>query len=273
MKVVEMVDITSKCDMENLVEPSASGYEDLSGDLPRRRSRSSGSFKLSRPLPLPSTFSPSPKRHASGERVGRANTVRSETRNRGKARIVEFRSPGHLLPDREREWDRFAGIDGASSSSSGYLARVLTPPDSVPPKRFEKPAAAIKAPYPLYGEKHGEILFVTEDISMVYALRFSVALHSIGVTWTNNFWVAMSYLHNQSFDSVVVDLSVESVEEKFLLQFIEEYEIQSRGKKILLSNDATSSALTRQLRRRGHRVLKEPRAVEDLVEALDIAKR
>ena len=145
MKVVEMVDITSKCDMENLVEPSASGYEDLSGDLPRRRSRSSGSFKLSRPLPLPSTFSPSPKRHASGERVGRANTVRSETRNRGKARIVEFRSPGHLLPDREREWDRFAGIDGASSSSSGYLARVLTPPDSVPPKRFEKPAAAIKA--------------------------------------------------------------------------------------------------------------------------------
>ena len=100
-----------------------------------------------------------------------------------------------------------------------------------------------------------EILILTDDVATVYSLRFAVAEHSIGVTWTNNFWVAMSFLSAQSFASLIVDMRVDTIEEKFVLHFVEEYERRSYGRKIFLACDTLSPALRRRIRERGHEML------------------
>lgn len=154
---------------------------------------------------------------------------------------------------------------------------ILTEPDTHPQNRPPGPppsadSVAAREPSPVETPRRAEILLVTDDVSMVYSLRWAVAGRHLDVLWTNNFWVAMSYLHDHSFASLVVDLRVESVEEKYLLHFVEEYEQRSRGRKVFLAGSSTSPVLKRIFQEQNLCLLEDRKSIRDLVRALALER-
>lgn len=121
--------------------------------------------------------------------------------------------------------------------------------------------------------KPREILAVTNDMSLVYALRLFATRIGLGVQWTNNFWMATSYIHTSSFAALVLDDRLDSVEERYVLDFMSEYDKTSQGKKVLYSHEATPKHLKRLISERGDKCIEANAPIEDLLEALDIPQK
>lgn len=266
-----MVDISSKCNMENLVDLSANANDGAPRHVstPRETNRAVRD-PAKKPSPpslynLPkrpiatgtATVDPDPEDHCPDTAGGTSARVLS---------LHESSSPPNGLGETAQP-----GNGRFSHAGMGYLARVLAPDLMAKLEGINRHTTPPRKPLAPAERNKSEILIVTDDVSLVYALRFSIADYLYGVTWTNNFWVAMSYLHSQTFSAVVVDMRVDSVEEKYLLQFVEEYEKQSRGRKIFLTADTTSTALIRQIRNRGHVIMDKLLSISELVQALEIA--
>jgi len=120
--------------------------------------------------------------------------------------------------------------------------------------------------------KIGEVLIITDDLNLVLSMRQDLLALNYDLTWTNNFWIAMSYLRSRVFSSLILDLAVESVEESFVLHFLEEYEERSDGYKLFLKNNQTSALLERQIKDRGHKILSNPLSSDLLVGHLELEK-
>jgi len=116
--------------------------------------------------------------------------------------------------------------------------------------------------------RRGEVLLLTESLRLVLEMRERLLDCEYSLTWTNNFWLAMSYMHERRFCGLVIDARVESVEERFLLQFMEEYDERSQGEKVLLAAPCLSESLRRQSRQRGHRLLGIQVSAPDVLRAL-----
>ena len=132
-------------------------------------------------------------------------------------------------------------------------------------------AGGVRDPYATQaGQRGAEILVVTEDVSLVYGLRFGLAGRAVGVMWTNNFWVALAHLSLQPFASLIVDLSIGSVEPDFVQHFLEEYEHRGFGERIFMAAASAPPCLRRLLADRGARVLEEAASPERLMELLGL---
>lgn len=116
----------------------------------------------------------------------------------------------------------------------------------------------------------GNVLILTEDLSLVFSLRHNLMQNGYDLTWTNNFWLALSYLHENIFDALVFDLKVSTVEERFVPHFLEEYDLSSRGKRIFLASSSSSAALRRQMAKQRDVIFSTRHSVPDLVEALEL---
>ena len=85
----------------------------------------------------------------------------------------------------------------------------MAPQNSDEPIAAHQEAKAGKArrPEPLARRepmpRKGEVLILAGDLSLVLGLRQELMLLGYDLTWTNNFWVAMSYLHTRTFASLV----------------------------------------------------------------------
>jgi hypothetical protein len=127
------------------------------------------------------------------------------------------------------------------------------------------------APAPRIAAAKGDIMIVTDDLTLVFSLRHDLLRGGYGLTWTNNFWVALSYLNDRVFAGVVLDLRVESIEERFIPQFFEEYEGRSSsGAKVLLSAGPLGSGLRSQLQDQGHQVVPASSPARVVVKALQL---
>lgn len=123
------------------------------------------------------------------------------------------------------------------------------------------------------GAAKGSILVLTEDLSLVVALRHGLLRDGYDLIWNNNFWLALSDLHDTRFKALIFDLRANSVEERFVVQFLEEYEHGSSGKKVFLASPSSSAPLRRQMTKLGHAVISDPVAAPDVIQALDLAQK
>jgi hypothetical protein len=119
-------------------------------------------------------------------------------------------------------------------------------------------------------KSRGEVLILTDDLNLVLPLRYDLLLRHYDLNWTSNFWLAMSYLHNHRFSSLIFDMRVRSVEEKFVPDFVEEYGRGSKGRRIFLATDDISPILRRLLREKGNLVLESVLSPAELVEKLEL---
>ncbi|NQU43188.1 hypothetical protein HQ520_07870 [bacterium] len=156
------------------------------------------------------------------------------------------------MADRRRSGTSFAARGGAIRA--GIPGRSRGQDEDLLPSRSDP-----------VEETRGEVLIVTERVEMVLPLRHGLLAHRYDLVWISNFWLAMSYLHSSRFVSLIFDMDVESVEERFVMYFLEEYEKISSGRKIFLSSGTTSVAIQRQLQEKGHLVLDRHAPPEDLV--------
>lgn len=120
-------------------------------------------------------------------------------------------------------------------------------------------------------KSRGEILILTDDLNLVLPLRYNLLLRHYDLNWTSNFWLAMSYLHSHRFSSLIFDMRVRSVEEKFVPDFVEEYGRGSKGKRVFLATGDMSPVLRRLLREKGSLVLEKVFSSGDLVEKLELS--
>jgi hypothetical protein len=114
----------------------------------------------------------------------------------------------------------------------------------------------------------GDVLVICDDLTLVFDLRQALLDHGLNVTWTNNFWVAMSHLETSRFSSLILDMKVESVEEDFVHHFVEEYDRLSTGRKIFLGAERGSAAFRRRLHEQGCLVWTQMPSAKDLSQAL-----
>ena len=131
-----------------------------------------------------------------------------------------------------------------------------------PPKGNPGPAQRPRAP------SEGDVLVVCDDLALVFDLRQALLDHGLNLTWTNNFWIAMSHLETGHFSSLILDMKAESVEEDFVHHFVEEYDRLSTGKKIFLGAERESAAFRRQLHEAGCLVWTQMPSARDLSQAL-----
>jgi hypothetical protein len=117
----------------------------------------------------------------------------------------------------------------------------------------------------------GNVFVLTEDLSLVLALRQSLLEIRYDLTWTNNFWIGLSYLHNGAYRALVLDLGVRSVEERFISHFTEEYGRNSRGNKVLSAPCPIPAHLRRLAEARGYVVLDNGPSAAAVVKALGLA--
>lgn len=164
----------------------------------------------------------------------------------------ESPSSVHFEPDPER-WAR---LDDEALLDSGP-ARVV----EVQPGLFRGAAA---------GRKRGEVLLLTDSLPLVLELRQALLDENYDLTWTNNFWLAMSYLQERQFAGLVLDMRVDSVEERFVVQFIEEYDQHSQGKRIVLGAAALSPAARRSNEKMGQLLYPHSASGCDLIRALEL---
>lgn len=120
--------------------------------------------------------------------------------------------------------------------------------------------------------KRGEALFITNDLDLVLSMRHALMPMHFDLTWTNNFWVAMSFLRTRMFSALYLDMDVESVEEQFVPHFIEEYDEFSGGHKVFLASRSLTKAMRRQIVEQGHVVFDVSQPPEELIRAFAIGK-
>ena len=113
------------------------------------------------------------------------------------------------------------------------------------------------------------MLVLTEDVVLVLGLRYALLQHGYDLSWTNSFWMALSYLHARGFSSLIVDMNAGTIEDRFVTHLVEEYDRASTGAKVFVAAAAASPALRRVLgRNRRHVMLDDRGSAESVMAAL-----
>jgi len=119
----------------------------------------------------------------------------------------------------------------------------------------------------------GELLVVTEDASLLFALRERISgLEGWTLRWENHFWTALASLPKNRYAGLVLDMRISSLEEKYILDFVQEYSKRSDGLKLFLSGSNTSNTIKRMLKRQGSIVLKGQHHFESLIKLFGLDK-
>ena len=79
-----------------------------------------------------------------------------------------------------------------------------------------------------------EVLVVSETLDLAMDLRRLLRTQEYDLTWCNNFWTALSFVHTQRFCGLVMDLGISSMDDRYFGSFLEEYGLASWGPKVLL---------------------------------------
>ncbi len=119
----------------------------------------------------------------------------------------------------------------------------------------------------------GEMLVVTEDSTLLFALREKISgLEKWTFRWENHFWTALASLSQNQYAGLVFDMRINSLDEKYIIDFVQEYSKRSNGLKLFLSGSNTPNSIKRMLKRRGSIVLKGQHNFETLIKLLGLDK-
>ncbi len=123
---------------------------------------------------------------------------------------------------------------------------------------------------PLNENPRGTILILSDNINVVLPLRIRLLREEYSLAWSGNFWQAISKIHHERFSGLIIDLKTPSLEEAFLLDFMDEYYSHSHGQCVVFHTCRGTEGLQRLMQERGCILFDRKASVDTLTQHLSL---